>query len=63
MFQTKVVEVIKTHILSLVFFFKSCRLWENAEKYCREGQVTDENMAHAIACWIPKATNAHTQVV
>jgi len=30
MFQTKVVEKIKTHILcSVTFFQKSCRLWDN----------------------------------
>jgi len=33
MFQTKVVEKIKTHILcSVTFFRKSCRLWDNVEK-------------------------------
>ena len=36
MFQTKVVEKIKTYILCSVNFFfrKSCRLWDNVEKYC-----------------------------
>ena len=33
------------------------------EKCCRAEQVTDDNMAHVIACWIPKATNAHTGCV
>jgi len=52
MLQTIVVEKIKkTHILysiSLFFFFrKSCRLWDNVEKYCRAEQATDDNMAHA----------------
>ena len=48
MFQTKVVEKIETHILySIPFFLKSCRLWENVEKYGRAGQATDDNMAHA----------------
>ena len=46
MFQTNVVEKIKTHILYSVFF-KSCREWENMEKYYRAGQATDDNMAHA----------------
>jgi hypothetical protein len=37
-FQTKVVEKIKTHILcSVTFFRKSCRLWDNVGKYCRVG--------------------------
>ena len=49
MFQTKVVEKIKTHILrSTTFFRKSCRLWDNVEKYCTAGQATDDNSAHAL---------------
>ena len=46
MFQTKVVEKIKTQILCSVNFFffrKSCRLWDNVEKYGRAGQATDDN--------------------
>jgi len=34
MFQTKVVEKIKTHILcSITYFFKLCHLWDSVEKY------------------------------
>ena len=33
------------------------------EKYGIAGQATDDNMAMSIACWVPKATNAHSQVV
>ena len=49
MFQTNVVEKIQTHILCWVTSppRKSCRLLVNAEKYCRAGQATDDNMAHA----------------
>jgi hypothetical protein len=50
MFQTIGVEKIKTHIsCSVAFFFlrKSCRLWDNVEKYGTAGQATDDNMAHA----------------
>jgi hypothetical protein len=51
MFQTKVVGKMKTNMsCSLTFFllfWKSCRLWENVEKYCRAGQATYDNMAHA----------------
>jgi len=48
MFQTKVVEKIKTHILcSVTFLRKSCRLWDNLGKYCGTGQVIDDDMAHA----------------
>ena len=48
MFQKKVVGKIKIHILcSVKVFRKSCGLWDNVEKYCRAGQATDDNMAHA----------------
>ena len=48
MFQTKVVQKIKTRILcSVTFPRKSYRLWDNMGKYCRAGQDIDGNMAHA----------------
>jgi len=49
MFQTEIVEKIKTHILrSVTFFFEKLYcLWGNVEKYCRVGQAADGNMAHA----------------
>ena len=48
MFQTKVVDKIKTHILcSVTFFRKSGRLWDNVVKYFTAGQAIDDNMAHA----------------
>jgi hypothetical protein len=48
MFQTKVVEKIKTHILGSIFFFENPALYEiKLKKYCGAGQVTDDNMAHA----------------
>jgi len=61
MLQTKVVEEIKIRILySVPFFRKSCRLWDNAEKFCRAGQATDDNMAHVQCSWTLKATNTHS---
>jgi len=45
MFQTKVVEKIKTLILrSILFSRKSCCLWDYVEKYCGQGQATDDNI-------------------
>jgi len=45
MFGNKLVEKIKTHVLcSVTFFRKSCRLWDNVEKYCRAGQATDDKI-------------------
>jgi hypothetical protein len=47
MFQAKVVEKIKTHILcSVTTFPEIVPLIRKVEKYCRAGQVTDDNMAH-----------------
>jgi len=64
MFQTKVVEKIKTHFMLNNFFLfrKSCRLWDNVEKYCRAGQLTDGNMAHAH-CMLDNKGYKHIQVV
>jgi len=39
---------IKAHILySVTVCRKSCRLWDNVEKYVRAGQATDDKMAHS----------------
>ena len=47
MFETHVVEKIKrkTYIFWSLNF--SCRLQPNVEKYCKFGEATDDNMAHA----------------
>jgi len=49
MLPAKGAEKTEIHILcSIIFFFrKLCQLWSNVEKYCRAGQATDDNMAHA----------------
>jgi len=65
MFQTKVVEKIKTHILCSVISFSENRavcemMWENIVERCRL-QMTIRRIR--IACWIPKATNTQTQYV
>jgi hypothetical protein len=44
----KFAEKIETHILcSVTCFRKSCRVWDNVERYCTGGHAIDENMAHA----------------
>jgi hypothetical protein len=59
MLQTRVVDKIKTHILSSVTFFpKSCCSWDNVEKYYRTRQASNDNMAHAHCMLIRKATNS-----
>jgi len=38
------VEKVKTHILySVTFFWKSCDLWDNVEKFGTARQATDNN--------------------
>jgi hypothetical protein len=64
MFLTKVVQKIKTHILcSVAFFRKSCRLWDNVEKYGTAGQATDDNIIRRMrfACWITKTTDTRAR--
>jgi len=49
MFQTKVLEKIKTHILcSAKFFEKSCSLWDNVGKYGRGSFWWLQNMTQAL---------------
>jgi len=48
---------MKTHfVVSKFFSRKSCRLWENVEKYCtrRARQATDDSMARALWMLDPK---------
>ena len=66
MFQTKVVQKIKTHILcSVTFFQKTFRLWDNVggiilqNRACHRRQI----WRMRVACRIPKATNTHSQYV
>jgi len=47
MFQTKILEKIKTHfIFNNSFLSKIVPLWGNVEKYGRASQATHDNMAH-----------------
>jgi hypothetical protein len=65
MFQTKVVEKIKTQILCSKFFFrKSCRLWHNVGK-CGKAKHSTNNTIRRIlfACWITKSTDTHSEYV
>ena len=64
MFQTEVVEKIKTHVLFSVTFFENRvvyeKMWKNYVEPARL-QMTIRRMR--IACWMPKATCTQTQVV
>ena len=66
MFQTKVVEKIKTNFMLQNFFFffenRAC-FWGNVEKYCRTGQTTCDSMANAHCMFDNKATNTPSEFV
>jgi hypothetical protein len=64
MFQTKVVEKIKTQFLcSVSLFRKSCRLWNNVEEYSTVGEAIDNNIIRRMlfSCQITNLrTRTHT---
>ena len=65
MFRTKFVEKIKTHVLySIRFFSEYCAvneiMWENIVERCSPRKTIWPML---IACWVPKATNTHSQYV
>jgi hypothetical protein len=61
MFQTKVVEKVKTHFVLGNIFLKFCRLSENVEKYCRADEATEDNMANAH-CMLDTFGYKHTHI-
>jgi hypothetical protein len=61
MFQTKVVEKVKTHIFwSITVFRKSCRFWDNVEEFGRARETTNEDTIWRLraARWTSEATRA-----
>jgi hypothetical protein len=55
-----------THFVFNNFFFrKSCRLWDNVQKYGTARQATYGNITWRMrfACWITKATDTHSEYV
>jgi hypothetical protein len=64
MFQTNLVEKIKTHIMFSNFLSENCVIYEiNVEKYFTARQATGDNMIQhmSIACWITKAKDTHLE--
>jgi hypothetical protein len=63
MFQIKVVEKIKTHILHIITFFrKSCGFWENVEKLGGAREAAQTAVWHRTAYVQPHArTHTHIQ--
>ena len=59
MFQSKVVEEIKTHVVCSFFFFLNRAIYDTLEKFSRAKEATYDNMARAqdlgkgmIAPWL-----------
>jgi len=64
MFQTKVVEKIKTHILySVTFFFDNPAFYEIMWKNIVERGRPQILRRMRVTCWLPKATNTRAKVV
>jgi len=64
MFQAKVVEKIKTHILYSIFFLLNHTIYEIMWKNTVEPGRPQMTMWHmCIACWISEATNTHQEYV
>jgi hypothetical protein len=64
MFQVKVAEENKTHILRPMHFYrKLCHFKDNEEKYGTAGQATDGNIKRRtrFACWISMDTDTHSE--
>jgi hypothetical protein len=53
-----------THFMFSNFFFniKSCRLWDNVEKYGATRGTIDDNRHMRFTCWVSKAKGAHTRL-
>jgi hypothetical protein len=58
MFQAKVVEKFKTHILCAITFFENRAVYGSLEKYGTARQATNNNIIRLMgfACWITKVT-------
>jgi len=64
MFQTKGLRKIKTHTLCSAIFFENHAVCEIRRKnVVGRGRPQMTVWGMRIACWVPKATNSHTQVV
>jgi hypothetical protein len=64
MFQAEVVEKIKTHVLCSIFFFENHAVYEIMWKnVVQPGSPRMTIWRMHDACWIPKATNTHSEYV
>ena len=64
MFRAKVVEKLEIRILCSITIFENSALYEITWKNtAQRGRPQTTKWRMRTACWIPKATNTHTQVV
>jgi hypothetical protein len=64
MFQTKVIEKLKTHILCPAAFSENRAVYEIMwKKFVERGRLQVTIWRMRIACWIPKAKNTHSEYV
>jgi hypothetical protein len=56
-------EIQNTFYDRIFFFRKSCRLWDNVEKYSRACWPHIREYRMRIARWIPKDTDTHSECV
>jgi hypothetical protein len=66
MFYKNVAKKIKTHIFcSITFFRKSCRLWDNVEKFSTATKAIDDNITQCmrLTCRITEAADTHSEYV
>jgi hypothetical protein len=64
MFRTKVVEKNRNiFIFNNIFSPKIVQFMRYVKKYCRAGKATDDVWRMRFACWIPKATDTHSEYV
>jgi hypothetical protein len=60
MFQMKVTEKSRYILCLVIFFRKSCRLWDNVEKFGAIRDAKNDTMWHIrVSWWISKAIHAH----
>ena len=50
-------------VISKFFFRKSCRVWANVENNVNPARPLTTIWAMRISCWVPKATNTHSEYV
>jgi hypothetical protein len=52
-----------THFMLGNFFLKWCRLWDNVENVVEQGKSQVTTWCTRISCWMPRATNTHSEYV